>query len=309
VVQREILKENEALKQLPLSQATAARVIHGEDGEAVWEIQLDNALSILKLAREGPQAEVAGTLIAGLLGISVAQIALRTLTEADIESLKKVAATDEDSQGALAYLKVDGVALLMEKFSGTDLDKLVENKQDITEQPDFEPGQFMRQLGQMAAVDLIVGIGDRFKLPGYETVNVNMGNIILDKGNLHGIDYDVEQGLWEHVKKGEEADDTQYFKDEAARAFANPDKIVELVENTVKTAWPKLVEEGNHVEPIKAGIQDVVDKLKTLDQEQLQQLEQEANDKLAGYGSHVTKLISMIQNGENPEDPFDDMGF
>jgi hypothetical protein len=158
----------------------------------------------------------------------------------------------------------------------------------------------------------VVGIGDRFKLPGIETGNINPGNILYDQGQLHGIDYDVEQGLWSQ-------DNKVGFRANAIAMLKDPQQIATIVLTSLKDLAPDLqpAEEDNAL--ILMGAQQVAQRLAQLTDEDLIQLREKGNALLAGYGDHVSALIARatdreLQNeggdGEEQEiDEFEDFDF
>lgn len=208
-------------------------------------------------------------------------IAKKELTEEEAGSLgEKLESGKCDIPGE------DDTVVIQQDLGGKNLDEMKEEKGRILLLRDYE------KMGEMATIDIIIGIGDRFNIG--PAGNVNFANIVLGTdGNVHPIDYDIEQsGV---------ADNATPYNEAVEQAIATKGQsIADMVFTALMDEEAKMgsmiIHDKDEIEQsVLKGYQTVLNRLNELSSPLLKEIKDQGEEALnEEYGTGIVERIGLL---------------
>jgi len=177
--------------------------------------------------------------------------------------------------------------LLQQDLGGRNLDDFKSEEGRILLPKDYE------KFGEIAVIDIIVGIGDRFEIGG-GTQNVNFANIMLGvDGHVHPIDYDIDQSG--------AATDATGFDTVIATAIATryqsiQDFVYAALTDKGRGVNPSIIHDEAQIKAsVRIGAQRIITHLRSLSLQQLNEIAEQGNVIVGEqYGTGVRKRIEVF---------------
>ena len=272
------------LAALDLRTITASKLIYDADEDGgVWRITIGGQNYIMKCSSEDSGQEIFATTLAGVLGANSPTIAQKVVSVSEAASMaNSLEEGDCDFPGSGASV------ILMQDLGGKNLIDMKEEEGRI-----LIPEDYIR-MGEMAVMDLVIGIGDRFEMAG-DTANVNFCNIVLGiDGEVHPIDFDIGQS-------GVVEDSTPFDQFLQGAVKSQGQTLVNLVYDALTSDDDRGMEhmviqqQGRIKKFVAQGVAAALSRLKLMSLELMTEIALRGDSLVdEGYGTGVVKRIKAL---------------